>query len=74
MFRNKMLSILLVGLLSFVLVGCSSNANSESASSGEGDYPKRPITIIIPYAAGGSADIQARIISESLQNQLKLKR
>lgn len=69
-FRNKILSILLVGLLSFVLVGCNSNANSGSASSGEGDYPKRPITLIIPYAAGGSADIQARIISESLQNQL----
>src|SRR5262249_51159669 len=30
-------------------------------------YPTRPITIIAPYAAGGSTDLVARILSEGLQ-------
>lgn len=34
------------------------------------DYPSRPITFIVPFAAGGSSDVNARLIAEQLGQQL----
>ncbi len=37
----------------------------------QADYPKRPITIIVPYAAGGGADQVTRLIAQRLTERLK---
>ena len=34
------------------------------------DYPEKPITLIVPWAAGGGTDATARIIASSLEEQL----
>jgi len=34
-------------------------------------YPSRPITLVVPVAAGGGVDTVARILSEKLQEKLK---
>jgi tripartite-type tricarboxylate transporter receptor subunit TctC len=34
-------------------------------------YPTRPITVVVPIAAGGAVDTAARIIGEQLQAQLR---
>src|SRR4051812_12617543 len=34
-------------------------------------YPERSITLVVPFAAGGSTDILARIVSEHLQRSLR---
>ncbi len=34
------------------------------------DYPNKPILLVVGFAAGGSADITARIIAEGLSNRL----
>jgi len=36
----------------------------------QGRYPDRPVTIVVPWAAGGTTDILARILSEPLRRQL----
>ncbi len=35
-----------------------------------GDYPTRPITIIVPFPAGGGTDVQARLIAKTLAERL----
>ncbi|MGG2329524.1 tripartite tricarboxylate transporter substrate binding protein, partial [Salmonella enterica] len=34
------------------------------------DYPERPITMIVPFAAGGPTDIIARIVGEHMAKTL----
>ena len=36
-----------------------------------GDWPTRPITAVVPYAAGGNTDTMARIVSERLTAALR---
>jgi tripartite-type tricarboxylate transporter receptor subunit TctC len=35
------------------------------------DYPTKPIRVIVPYSAGGGADILARLVSQELSARLK---
>ncbi len=34
-------------------------------------YPSKPSTIVVPYAAGGSNDVFARLLAKSLTQSLK---
>jgi tripartite-type tricarboxylate transporter receptor subunit TctC len=39
--------------------------------AGAQDYPSKPIKVIVPYAAGGGADILARLVGQQLSDRLK---
>jgi tripartite-type tricarboxylate transporter receptor subunit TctC len=41
-----------------------------SAGAGAQDYPTKPITLIVPWPAGGSTDIAMRAIADSASKQL----
>ncbi|CAB3856234.1 Bug family tripartite tricarboxylate transporter substrate binding protein [Achromobacter pulmonis] len=43
---------------------------SLTAAPALADYPERPITLIVPAAAGGNADITARLIGQEMARQL----
>jgi len=43
----------------WALVACSGAALGQ-------DYPKRPITMIVPFAAGGTSDVIARTVAEQM--------
>src|SRR2546423_565423 len=41
-----------------------------SGPSAAQDYPSRPITLVVPYAAGGGNDVMARIVAEKMSKSL----
>jgi tripartite-type tricarboxylate transporter receptor subunit TctC len=40
-------------------------------ASAQDNYPSRPVTLIVPYSAGGSIDLVTRIVAEGLTQRLK---
>jgi tripartite-type tricarboxylate transporter receptor subunit TctC len=40
------------------------------AAHAQGSWPQRPVTIVVPFGPGGSADLTARIIYTHLQANL----
>jgi tripartite-type tricarboxylate transporter receptor subunit TctC len=42
-----------------------------SASAAAQSYPSRPVTIIVPFAAGGPSDVLARVLAERMRVTLK---
>jgi tripartite-type tricarboxylate transporter receptor subunit TctC len=41
-----------------------------TGASAQGNYPSRPITMIVPFAAGGPTDVIARIVSDHMSRTL----
>lgn len=52
--------------LSVALAVCSSSATVAYAAN----YPERPVTIVVGYAAGGTTDVIARVIAKGLSEEL----
>jgi tripartite-type tricarboxylate transporter receptor subunit TctC len=57
--------VIAVAGLVFAAIMAASAARSEAA------YPTRPVTLIVPYGAGGVADVGMRILGDQLSNRLK---
>ena len=53
-------------------IAASVAAGSLSAlpAAAQANYPTKPVTIVVPFSAGGTTDILARIIAEALKNEL----
>jgi tripartite-type tricarboxylate transporter receptor subunit TctC len=51
----------------FALAALTALATSASAAE---PYPDHPVTLIVPYAAGGSSDVLARLLNEPLSKSL----
>jgi len=57
----------LFGLAAGILAGAALLAGAAQAQ----DYPNKPITMIIPFAAGGPTDTVGRLLAQSMGNTLK---
>jgi tripartite-type tricarboxylate transporter receptor subunit TctC len=54
-------------LSAMIVVGCTTTAALPAASQ---SYPMRPITLIVPFAAGGFNDVIVRIVAEHMARTL----
>jgi tripartite-type tricarboxylate transporter receptor subunit TctC len=59
--------VAVVGLLLAAAVAMPMPAVAQAPS----DYPNRPVTLIVPYSAGGVADVGMRILGDKLSSRLK---
>ena len=42
-----------------------------AAETGAQDYPRKPITVVVPFAAGGPTDTVARLLGVAMGKSLK---
>src|SRR5512138_3774148 len=54
----------LASIAAALLVGLAAPAQAET-------FPSKPITIIVPFAAGGPSDVLARVLAEKMRVTLK---
>src|SRR3954470_5807966 len=56
--RLQMHAVLAIAVAAILAVAAPAHAQ---------DWPQRPVTIVVPFAAGGSADLLARILQQHMQ-------
>ena len=57
-------------LASGMLAGLVSTALAAAPAAAQAEYPSRPITVIVPFAAGGPTDVISRIVGEHMSRTL----
>ncbi len=55
--------------LSAVLLACA--AMSSSPHAAEQAFPARPIRIVVPFPAGGTTDVVARLVAQRFTDSMK---
>lgn len=50
--------------------GSAGSGGSSDAGGAAGDYPTKPITLVVGYDAGGSTDVGARMMATALEEKL----
>src|SRR6185436_14164121 len=64
---GRMLMAVLMRVLALLAIGLMAAGTDASAQS----YPTKAVRMIVPFGAGGPADVFARILAQHLQESLK---
>jgi len=65
--RKNIDALLRIALASAALLGWPMGLSNPARAQ---DYPDRPITLVVPYGAGGSGDVTARIFADQLSKTI----
>jgi tripartite-type tricarboxylate transporter receptor subunit TctC len=63
-------AMFLAECLAGCLAGLLADAVSPRLALAQNDYPSRPVSLIVPYAAGGVADVAMRMLGDKLSTRL----
>lgn len=61
---NRTMAMMLSGLVAALLIAVA------APGAARAEYPERPITMLVPFAAGGPTDVIARIVAEHMSRTL----
>ncbi|MCL7748845.1 tripartite tricarboxylate transporter substrate binding protein [Halalkalibacter alkaliphilus] len=71
---KKFLGICIVFFLLVAITACGTEGNNQpsggTANESNSDFPNKPISVIVPFAAGGGMDTATRILTPYLENEL----
>ncbi len=63
--KRKLFTLLLAGIMVFlVAISAGCGQKQSGSSSGALNYPTKPVNMIIAFTAGGSSDVQARLMQK----------
>jgi len=62
--------VLVRGLFRCLFIIASLATLLVTSAAAQEPYPSRPITLIVPFAAGGSTDVIARVVAEAMRDPL----
>lgn len=73
---KRIFSLVLALAMALTLVACGNQNNTDDINGGDTqqttklDWPKKNITIICPYSAGGGSDLMSRAVADELSKRL----
>jgi tripartite-type tricarboxylate transporter receptor subunit TctC len=70
-FDLEFLMLFLRPLFHHLAVGAVLAAAASVAHAQSNDYPNKPVTVVVPFAAGGSVDTAARLVLQALGDRTK---
>jgi tripartite-type tricarboxylate transporter receptor subunit TctC len=60
--RKTLVLFVILSLVALAVVGCGGQKKAEAPK-----FPTKPVTIIVPFAAGGGTDAVARALAKSAE-------
>ncbi|WP_408007985.1 tripartite tricarboxylate transporter substrate binding protein [Pseudalkalibacillus sp. A8] len=67
---KKVFMLVITVLLTFTMAACGQETSGSAGGEGAGDFPDKPINVIVSYEAGGGTDTGARILLPYVEEEL----
>src|SRR5262249_61441188 len=67
---GRMTTVRAAAVIGAAIILCTASPNNGRAEEPAKDYPNRPVTLVVPFAPGGSTGLIARLIGQKLEQRL----